>query len=258
MTTPEVLRHPDAQSLAQSAAAMLAARLIERQQDSGLARIVLTGGTIGTAVLAELGASPSRDAVDWGAVELWWGDERFLPAGDPDRNDTGAQAALLDLVGVNPARVHRIPGPDESASAEEAAEHYADLLRAHSRPDDHGEVPRFDVVLLGIGPDAHVASLFPEHPALHVTDQMTTAVHGSPKPPTTRVTLTLAALNAATDVWVLASGEEKASAVRLALDPSAGFLQVPASAVRGRDRTLFLIDESAAGKLPASMGRPVA
>jgi 6-phosphogluconolactonase len=258
MTTPEVLRHPDAQSLAQSTAAMLAARLIERQQASGLARIVLTGGTIGTAVLAELGASPSRDAVDWSAVELWWGDERFLPTGDPDRNDTGAQAALLDAVGLDPARVHRIPGPDLATNAEQAAEQYAALLRAQTRPDDHGDVPRFDVVLLGIGPDAHVASLFPEHPALHVTEQMTAAVHGSPKPPATRVTLTLPALNAATDVWILASGEEKASAVRLALDPTAGFLQVPASGVHGRDRTLFLVDEAAASKLPASMGRPVA
>jgi 6-phosphogluconolactonase len=258
MTTPEVLRHPDAQSLAQSAAAMLAARIIERQQDSGLARIVLTGGTIGTAVLAELASSPSRDAVDWSAVELWWGDERYLAAGEADRNDTGAQAALLDLVDIAPARVHRIPGPDQVTSAEDAAEQYAALLRSQTRADDHGEVPRFDVVLLGIGPDAHVASLFPEHPALHVTEQMTAAVHGSPKPPATRVTLTLPALNSATDVWVLASGEEKATAVRLALDPSAGFLQVPASAVRGRDRTLFLIDEAAAGKLPASMGRPVA
>ena len=258
MTTPEVLRHPDAGSLAQSVAAMLAARLIERQQDSGLARIVLTGGTIGTAVLAELGSSPSRDAVDWRAVELWWGDERFLPTGDPDRNDTGAQTALLDLVGIDPARVHHIAGPDRAANAEESAEQYAALLRSQTRPDDHGDVPRFDVVLLGIGPDAHVASLFPEHPALHVTEQMTAAVHGSPKPPATRVTLTLPALNSATDVWVMASGEEKASAVRLALDPSAGFLQVPASAVHGRDRTLFLIDEAAAGKLPASMGRPVA
>ncbi|CAB4937248.1 unannotated protein [freshwater metagenome] len=143
-------------------------------------------------------------------------------------------------------------------SAEESAEHYADHLRAHALPEDHAGTPRFDVVLLGIGPDAHVASLFPEHPAIHVTERPTTAVHGSPKPPPTRVTLTFPAINAASEVWVLASGAEKSTAVRLALDPSAGALQVPAAGVHGRDRTLFLVDEAAASKLPHDLGRPIA
>ena len=258
MTHREVLRHPDAEALALSVAAILTTRIVERQADAGIARIVLTGGGIGTAVLAATALEPGRDAVDWDRVEFWWGDERYLPAGDPERNDTAARSALLDHVGVDPRRVHAIEGPDLSASPEESAERYAEHLRSHARPEDHGDVPRFDVVLLGIGPDSHVASLFPEHPALHVTDRSTAAVHGSPKPPPTRVTLTLPAINAASEVWVLASGPEKAEAVRLALDPKAGPLQVPAAGVAGRDRTLFLVDDAAAARLPHDLARPIA
>ncbi len=209
MTRREVLRHPDAQALALSAAGVLATRIIERQADAGVARIVLTGGGIGTAVLAALALAPARDAVDWSRVDFWWGDERYLPSGDPDRNETSARAALLDHVTIDPARVHAIEGPDRSVSAEAAADRYAEHLLAHALPEDHGGTPRFDVVLLGIGPDGHVASLFPEHPALRVTERPTAAVHGSPKPPPTRVTLTFAALNAASEVWLLASGAEK-------------------------------------------------
>ena len=236
---------------------MLTARMGVRQADGGLARIVLTGGGIGTAVLEATAHNPDRDTVDWAHVEFWWGDERYLPSGDPDRNDTGARSALLDHIGVDPQHVHAMQGPDLSTSPEASAEHYANLLRAHALTEDHDEVPPFDVVLLGIGPDTHIASLFPEHPALHVTDRSTAAVHDSPKPPPTRVTLTLPAINAANEVWVLASGSEKSEAVRLALDPAADVLQVPAAGVAGRDRTLFLIDEAAAARLPLDLGRSI-
>ena len=236
---------------------MLTARMGVRQADGGLARIVLTGGGIGTAVLEATAHNPDRDTVDWAHVEFWWGDERYLPSGDPDRNDTGARSALLDHIGVDPQHVHAMQGPDLSTSPEASAEHYANLLRAHALTEDHDEVPPFDVVLLGIGPDTHIASLFPEHPALHVTDRSTAAVHDSPKPPPTRVTLTLPAINAASEVWVLASGSEKSEAVRLALDPAADVLQVPAAGVAGRDRTLFLIDEAAAARLPLDLGRSI-
>ena len=254
MNPREVLRHRDAQSLAQSVASMLTTRMVVRQTDGGLARIVLTGGGIGTAILEATARDPGRDSVDWARVDLWWGDERYLPSGDPDRNDTAARSALLDHVGVDPQHVHAMQGPDLWASPEASAEHYADVLSAHATPEDYSDVPRFDVVLLGIGPDGHVASLFPQHRSLRVTDRSTAAVHGSPKPPPTRVTLTLPAINAASDVWVLASGTEKAEAVRLALDPGAEPLQVPAAGVAGRDRTLFLIDEEAAARLPLDLG----
>ena len=128
--------------------------------------MVLTGGGIGTAVLAELAAAPARDAIDWPHLDIWWGDERFVPTGDPDRNETGARGALLDRVDADPARVHPMPGPDgpDGDGPEASAASYASWLQAATNPEDHGPVPEFDVLMLGIGPEAHVASLFPGMP----------------------------------------------------------------------------------------------
>jgi len=239
-------------------AARLVTRLVDAVAAKGTASLVLTGGGIGTRVLAELAAAPARDAVDWRRVEIWWGDERFLPTGDPERNETGARSALLDHVGVMPELVHPVPGPDgpDGASPEAAADRYARALRAAAQPQDRDRsgVPRFDALLLGIGPDAHVASLFPGLPALYEEDRTVVAVRGAPKPPPVRLSLTLPAIRAASDVWILASGAEKARAVRLALS-GAGSIQVPAAGARGSQQTLFLLDRDAAAELPAQLSR---
>jgi 6-phosphogluconolactonase len=116
-------------------------------------------------------------------------------------------------------------------------------------------VPTFDVLMLGVGPDGHVASLFPEHPALQVDDRPVVAVHGSPKPPPTRISLTFPALSRAHEVWFVVSGEDKAKAVRLALS-GAGRLQIPAAAVKGLSRTLWLLDEPAASEIPDNVRAP--
>jgi 6-phosphogluconolactonase len=231
-------------------------RLVDAVAAKGQASIVLTGGGIGTKVLAELAAAPARDAVDWHRVEFWWGDERFLPTGDPERNETGARSALLDHVDVLPERVHPMPGPDgpDGADPEAAADRYASELQAAAQPQDREGVPRFDVLLLGIGPDAHVASLFPGLPALYEDDRTVVAVRGAPKPPPTRLSLTLPAIRSAQDVWILASGAEKAGAVRLALS-GGGPVQVPASGARGVQQTLFLLDRAAAAEVPVQLSR---
>jgi 6-phosphogluconolactonase len=114
-------------------------------------------------------------------------------------------------------------------------------------------VPSFDVLLLGIGPDGHVASLFPGLPALY-DERPVVAVRGAPKPPPTRLTLTLPAIQCAREVWVLAAGADKAGAIRLALS-DVGPVQVPAAGARGRQRTLFLLDRAAASRLPPQLGR---
>jgi len=194
-------------------------RLVDVCAARGHASLVLTGGGIGTLVLTELAAAPARDAVDWRHLDMWWGDERFVPTGDPERNETGARQALLDHVDASPDRVHPMPGPDgpDGPDPEAAAARYAGWLLAASQPEDHSQVPSFDVLMLGIGPEGHVASLFPGMPALYEEQRTVVAVHGSPKPPPTRLTLTLPAITAAREVWILASGEEKAGAIRLAL-----------------------------------------
>jgi 6-phosphogluconolactonase len=245
-----VIVHRDAQLLARAVAARTVTRLVDSQAAGGAASVVLTGGGIGTAVLAELAAAPARDAIDWRHLDIWWGDERFLPAADPERNETGARAKLLDHVDIDPARVRAMPGPDgpDGDDPDAAAARYASWLAAAASHAGHGPVPEFDVLMLGIGPEGHVASLFPGMPALH-DERPVVAVRDSPKPPPTRLTLTLPSIQAAREVWILASGEEKADAVAMALSGS-GPVQVPAAGARGLQRTLFLLDSAAAAKVP--------
>ncbi|HZC26624.1 MAG TPA: 6-phosphogluconolactonase [Actinopolymorphaceae bacterium] len=250
MTTPSVMVHAGKDLLAQAVAARLVTGIVDAQAARPAASVVLTGGGIGTGTLAALGGSPARDAIDWSRLDVWWGDERFLPTGDPERNETGARAALLDKVPVDPAHVHAMPATDglDGDDVEAAAKRYAAELAAAVRPDDHGPAPAFDILMLGVGPDGHVASLFPGRPAVY-DERPVVAVRDAPKPPPTRISLTYPALNAAREVWFLVSGAEKAGAVRQALS-GAGPAQIPAAGVRGRQRTLWLLDQDAASELP--------
>ncbi|MGH8774687.1 MAG: 6-phosphogluconolactonase [Jiangellaceae bacterium] len=255
MSTPVVVVHHDGEVLAQAVAARLITRIVDVQAARDTGSVVLTGGRVGIAALAAIAASPARAAVDWTHLDLWWGDERFLPAGDPARNETQAREALLDHVPIDPARVHPMPASDGAAGGDHdaAATHYARELAAASRPEDHGQVPAFDVLMLGVGPDGHVASLFPDQPALY-EDRPVVAVRGAPKPPPNRISLTLPAIRCATEVWLVVAGEDKAAAVRMALS-GAGQVQVPAAGAKGRQRTLWLLDRAAAADLPPGLER---
>ncbi|MDX2850321.1 6-phosphogluconolactonase [Actinacidiphila glaucinigra] len=257
MTAPQVVVHRDKELMAQAAAARLITKIVDAQAARGSASVVLTGGRNGNALLAALAASPARDAVDWARLDLWWGDERFLPSGDPERNETQAREALLDAVPVDPARVHAMPPSDGPLGndADAAAEAYAQALAEAAGPEDHGPVPSFDVLMLGVGPDTHVASLFPGHPGVRETERTVVGVHGSPKPPPTRISLTLPAIRAAREVWLLAAGEDKAGAVAIALS-GPGEIQAPAAGAHGRARTLWLLDRTAAAKLPPQLYPP--
>ena len=250
MSTPEVFVYASGDLLASAAAARTVTRLADAIAAEGHAHLVLTGGGIGTKVLAAIAAAPARDAVDWRRVDFWWGDERFAATGDPDRNETGARAALLDTLDVDPAQVHAVPGPDgpDGDDPDAAAARYAAELS--SAAGAGAAVPVFDILMLGIGPEGHVASIFPESPAAHATGSVV-AVRNSPKPPPTRISFTFSAIQAAREVWILASGAEKAEAVAEALS---GVSQdkLPAAGARGGDRTLFLIDEAAASQVSAS------
>lgn len=206
--------------------------------------MVLTGGGVGIATLETVRRSGARDAVDWQHVDVWWGDERWVAPGDDERNDRQARAALLDALDLDPARVHPIGAEGgRDHDAESAAARYADELAA-SAP---GDAPLFDVLLLGMGPEGHTASIFPESPAAH-DDRLVCAVHGCPKPPPTRVSLGFAALNRARSVWFVVAGAAKAPAVAMARS-GAGRVQLPAAGVIGLDSTLWLLDRDAAAQL---------
>lgn len=254
MSAPSILVNRDAEGLAHAVAARLITRLVDVQSSGRIAQVVLTGGRVASVVYRAVAESPARSAIDWQRVEFWWGDERFLPDGDPDRNETQARDALLSHVDVDPARVHPMPA-DTGQGAEAAATAYASELAAAMTAGDRDGVPTFDVLLLGVGPDGHVASLFPEHPALYSEEDAAIAVHGSPKPPPTRISLTFPALARAYEVWFVVSGEDKAKAVRLALADT-GRLQIPAAGVKGLNRTLWLLDEAAAQEIPNIIRAP--
>lgn len=249
-----VVVHPGKEVLAQAAAARLLTRVLDVQSVRSPVHVVLTGGSVGIATLAAVAASPLVPAVDWSGVHLWWGDERFLPDGDPDRNETQAREALLDgLVaehGLPAANVHPMPGPTSVATPEEGAAAYAELLREHAGELSEGivAVPAFDVLLLGMGPDGHVASLFPGHEGL-AAQGTTTGVHASPKPPPERVSLTFDAIRSAREVWIVAAGAEKAEQVAAAL-ADGPVTEVPAAGAVGQARTLWLLDAAASTTTP--------
>lgn len=236
---PETRVHADSGELAEAVAEALITRLAEIQAEDRIPVVGLTGGSIAREIHRAVAVSRNGFEVDWDRVDFWWGDERYVDAHSGDRNAGQARGDLLDHVDVDPARVHEMPSLDSGMSLEEAAEAYSDTLRAKGR----GE---FDVLFLGIGPDGHVASLFPHNRALGVEGRIAVAVSDSPKPPTARISLTFAALNRSRAVWFVASGQSKADAVAAALG-DADVRQIPARGVSGSEETLWWLDADAAG-----------
>ncbi|WP_152189372.1 6-phosphogluconolactonase [Georgenia satyanarayanai] len=252
-----VVVHPDGELLARATAARFLLALIDAQSVSTPVHVALTGGSILVDTLRAVAADPLRDAVDWTAVHVWWGDERFVPAGDAERNDRDAVDALLGGLPLRPENVHAVPGPDAVTDVDAAARAYTEELARHAAPGE--AVPELAVVLLGMGPDGHVASLFPGRPTLGDESLGALAEHDSPKPPPERVSLTLPTLSSAHQVWLIVSGEGKAPAVAAALagtslaeaDGGTGDGEsVPAGRVQARGRTLWLVDLAATSALP--------
>ena len=253
----------DRQALCRQAAAELLEVLAAAVRDRGEASAVLTGGGTGTGILAAVadlldagggggdGPAGGLPVPDWSRVHLWWGDERFLPAGDPERNEVQARAALLDLLvdchGLPAENIHPMPAAG-SSDVEEAAMAYAAELASRARGQ---RLPVFDMVMLGVGPDAHVASLFPGLPGPLAEGVTVVPVTDSPKPPARRLSLTVEALNTAERLWFVVAGADKAeavAAVRHARDHgTTDAARWPASVVSGRAVTTWWLDEAAAG-----------
>ncbi len=249
MSAPEVVVSQTTSAWASDAATRVIRCLVAAQTARGVAHVCLTGGRSGNAVMSAMAESGSISSIDWTSVHVWWGDERFLPYGDPDRNDTAAMSLLLDRVDLPASHIHRMPAPGDQPDVDAAAQAYANALSEYAGASDPTAVPSFDLCLLGLGPDAHVASLFPQRPEVRERGHTVIAVLDSPKPPPTRITVTLPTINSSREVFLLASGADKASAVLLTLAEHRLEL-APASGVHGRSRTLLLVDLDAAGQLP--------
>lgn len=222
-----------ADDLAAAVASQLAARVTEVAAEGRTPAVVLTGGSIAGNIYGRFG-----DDADWAAAEYWWGDERFVPDGHEDRNERQAREGFLDRFAVPDAHVHAMPAHGCDMSMAEAADAYAQTL-----PSDP-----FDVVLLGVGPDAHIASLFPGHPQVHETQRRAVEVFDSPKPPPERITLTYPALNNARATWFVVAGEDKAGAVAKALADTA-IDEAPAAGAHGLEETVWFLDRGAASQL---------
>ena len=162
-----VVISPDPSSLADSVAARFLSRIAKRVDEGKPAHVSLTGGSMGSAVLAAAAKNPRVERIDWSRVHFWWSDERFVPAGHADRNDQQARTALLDSLGLPAANVHAPAASDEGLELDDAAEAYAAELARFAGVD--GPWPSFDVCFLGVGPDGHIASLFPDRPEILIT-----------------------------------------------------------------------------------------
>jgi 6-phosphogluconolactonase len=245
-----VLVHPGKQALAASVAARFLTKVGDIIAEHGDAHVVLTGGTIGIGSLAAVNESPARDGVDWSKVHFWWGDERFVPKADGDRNELQAREALLDHIAVPAENIHPFAASDEVASLDEGVAAYTAELARFS--PDGGQWPRFDITFLGVGPDGHIASLFPNLAGIRVTDAPVISVQNSPKPPPERLSLTRPVINSSERVWLVLAGSDKASALGLAL-AGASYLEVPAAGAKGRRRTVFFVDQDAAAEVPEEL-----
>lgn len=235
--------HPDTDTLVAAAGDRLAEAITATIGERGRALIVLTGGGTGIGLLKRL-----RDhTLDWAHVHLFWGDERYVPHDDAERNDKQAREALLDHVPIPAGNIHPMPASDGEfgADLDAAAESYGAMLAGLETGEP---TPEFDIHLLGMGGEGHVNSLFPDTAAVRETRRMVVGVADSPKPPPQRITLTLPAVRRSREVWLVVSGEAKADAVAAAVggaDPT----DVPAAGAKGRETTVWLLDAAAAVKL---------
>ena len=251
----------DAHALAEGIAIKLLGVLRETVEAEGLAHVSLTGGGAGINTLravAELMREDGAPEPDWSAVHFWWGDERLLPVGDTARNEAQARRALLDQLvadhGLPHQNIHPMPSSEAAADPEAGAQMYARELEQFA-PEGGIKglaVPPLAVMLLGVGPDGHINSLFPGKASLAVTDQSTTGETDAPPElgPPLRVSLTFDAIHTARRVWTGVSGADKAEAAAKALSNDADVNEIPAAQAWGSEETVWHLDRAAASQLP--------
>lgn len=238
MTNQVVHRFANASSVAENAAATLISELTRLLSIQDSVHLVLTGGTVGISTLAAVNANQNKADVDFKRVHLWWGDERYLASDSPDRNAFQAKNALLKNLDLNEQNVHEFPAADSGLSLEQAAKLFAKHVMDSS--------PKFDIVLLGMGPDGHIASLFPGKPQPK-SGEWIIAEHDSPKPPAERLSFTYEALNTADQIWFVVAGADKQNAVEIAMGDNPETL--PVGNVHGRVSTQWFIDSTAGTKV---------
>jgi len=248
--TRTVLKFNDGPAVAEAAAAGLLKELGGLLATKSEVHLSITGGTVGILTLAKIAEHQRSADLAWNRVHIWWGDERFVAADSTDRNAVQAAKALLSALPLDPAKVHEFPAFDPEsdlsiddqldAAAKTFAEHVSSFVAA-------GETqPYFDITVLGMGPDGHIDSLFPES-ELPAAGVIILAEHNSPKPPPKRLTFSYEAANNSGQVWFVVSGADKADAVAVAFGSEPTSL--PVGRVSGLEQTVWFIDEAAAAQI---------
>ncbi|WOC14171.1 6-phosphogluconolactonase [Gordonia sp. MP11Mi] len=237
---PETLVFDSSTELIETARARFVDAVVRAQEARGIASVALTGGSNGIGLLRALVSDSG--GIAWDRVEVYWGDDRFVPATHPERNSGQAFDALLSSVPVDPARIH-VMAPSDGEFGDDinaAAKDYARLV---------GTETIFDVHLLGMGGEGHINSLFPHTDATNEDVATVVAVTDSPKPPPARLTLTFPVINRSREVWFLVSGAEKAEAVAAA-HTGAARADWPCAGANGTEATVWFLDRTAASALP--------
>jgi 6-phosphogluconolactonase len=188
--------------------------------------------------------APLRSRIDWTAWEVFWADERCVPLDSPESNFAAAKELFLDHVGLPREQIHSLGHSIEPGTAASA---YQDRLKEVFQPAP-GQLPRFDLILLGMGEDGHIASLFPGHELLDEKRKWVAPVFDAPKPPPERITLTLPIINLAREVIFVVAGEGKASPLRAVLDADERGQKLPAALVKPASGSLKWFLDSAAAK----------
>lgn len=233
-----VVRLKDAADVADVVAWRLLRKTIALQATKGEVHLCLTGGFTANLMYERFADLALESDLDPTALQLWWGDERFVGATDQDRHSLQAVTRLARTVALKSAQIHMMPARDGRADSAQAAAEYAAELGSTT----------FDITLLGVGDDGHVASIFPDHPSSDPTTRSVIGVTNAPEPPE-RISLSVESINRSTEVWFMTAGSRKADAVARALD---GDPDVPASKPQGRKATYWFLDEAAASELPPS------
>lgn len=237
-------KYSDADTLVNAVGDRLVSAINAAVESRGVAYIVLTGGGTGIKLLKHVGSHP----IDWTRVHLFWGDDRFVPTEDAERNVKQAREALLNSVAIPAENVHAMAASDGEFGddIEAAALAYERELAAVA--GNGSPTPAFDVHLLGMGGEGHINSLFPHTAAVRETSRYVVAVTDSPKPPPRRITLTLRAVRRSRQVWLVVAGAEKAEAVAAAVG-GASPDDIPSAGAIGTEATVWLLDEAAASQL---------
>lgn len=242
---PEIHRYPSLEDLSRAAAEYISEIAEEAIKQRGIFTFVLSGGTTPRLLYEELNKEPYLSRVDWQHTHLFWGDERCVPSDNPDSNFSLAFQTLISRVDVPPSNIHSIPATIGSPQA--VAKEYENTLREFFHPSVESDsiisFPSFDLILLGMGVDGHIASLFPGDAALEERTSWVVAVEGSSaSPPVPRITLTLPVINEAKYVLFLVSGSKKREVFHQVLD-NPGTSVYPAARVEPSGRLLWFVDE---------------